>query len=148
MAHDPGTRIASDPNHVFAEARVPIRSESDIVLARQQGRALAAQLALSGTDLTLIAAAISEVARNILIYAGRGEVSLSLVREGRRMGLVVVARDEGPGIADIGQAMQDGYSTGQGLGLGLPGARRLMDEFDLVSEVGIGTIVTMKKWAR
>jgi serine/threonine-protein kinase RsbT len=130
------------------ETRVPIRADPDIVTARQQGRALAAELALPGSDLTLIAAAISEVARNILNYAECGEIELGLIQEGNRQGLVVIARDQGPGIPDIPQAMQDGYSTGNGLGLGLPGAKRLMDEFDVVSAPGQGTTVTMKKWAR
>jgi serine/threonine-protein kinase RsbT len=130
------------------ETRVPIRADPDIVTARQQGRALAAELALSSSDLTLIAAAISEVARNILNYAQRGEIELGLIREGNRQGLIVIARDQGPGIPDIAQAMQDGFSTGNGLGLGLPGAKRLMDEFEVVSAPGQGTTVTMKKWAR
>jgi serine/threonine-protein kinase RsbT len=130
------------------EARVLIRSDPDIVTARQRGRALAAQLAMSSSDLTFISAAISEVARNILTYARRGEIEVSLVQEGNRRGIIVVARDEGPGIPDIERAMQDGFSTGQGLGLGLPGARRLMDEFEIVSEVSKGTTVTMRKWAR
>jgi serine/threonine-protein kinase RsbT len=130
------------------EARVPIASDPDIVIARQRGRALAARLELSGSELTLVAAAISELARNILTYARRGEVLLSLVQEGGKRGLVVVARDEGPGIPNVEQAMQDGYSTGTGLGLGLPGAKRLMDEFEIVSEVGKGTTVTVKKWGR
>ena len=130
------------------EARVPITSDPDIVIARQRGRALASQLELSSSELTLVAAAISELARNILTYARRGEVLLSLVQEGGRRGLVVVARDEGPGIPNVEQAMQDGYSTGTGLGLGLPGAKRLMDEFEIVSEVGKGTTVIAKKWAR
>jgi serine/threonine-protein kinase RsbT len=130
------------------EAFVLIRSDPDIVIARQQGRELAAQLSLSSSDLTLVAAAISELARNILLYAQRGEVLIRLIQEGGRRGLVVVARDAGPGILDVEQALQDGYSTGSGLGLGLPGARRLMDEFEIVSEVGKGTVVTVKKWAR
>jgi serine/threonine-protein kinase RsbT len=130
------------------EARVPIASDPDIVIARQRGRALASQLELSGSELTLVAAAISELARNILTYARTGEVLLRLVQEGGKRGLVVVARDDGPGIPNVEQAMQDGYSTGTGLGLGLPGAKRLMDEFEIVSEVGKGTTVTVKKWAR
>ncbi len=130
------------------EAHVPISADVDIVAARQRGRELAGKLAFSGSDLTLIATAISEVARNIVSYAGKGEIVLSITRQGNKSGIVVVARDEGPGIPDIAQAMQDGFSTGKGLGLGLPGARRLMDEFDIVSEVGKGTTVTMKKWAR
>lgn len=130
------------------EIRVPIDSDVDIVAARQQGRALAAPLGFSRVDLTLIATAISEVARNIVVYAKRGEIVLSLANQGSRRGIVVVARDDGPGIPDLVQAMQDGYSTSRGLGLGLPGAKRLMDEFDIVSQVGRGTTIVMKKWAR
>ena len=130
------------------EIRVPIASEADIVAARQQWRALAAELGFSSGDLTLIATAISEVARNIVVYAKRGEIVLSPAIQASRRGIVVVARDEGPGIPDIARAMQDGYSTSHGLGLGLPGARRLMDEFDIVSQVGKGTTIVMKKWAR
>jgi serine/threonine-protein kinase RsbT len=125
-----------------------IRSEHDILSARQRGRELAAELGFIGSDLTLIATAISEVARNIVQYAGHGEIVFAVVQNGEGRGLVVVARDEGPGIADVVQAMQDGYSTGRSLGLGLPGARRLMDEFELDSELGRGTTVTMKKWTR
>jgi len=130
------------------EIRVSIDSEADIVAARQQGRALAAELGFSSGDLTLIATAISEVARNIVAYAKRGEILLSLAEQNSKRGIVVVARDQGPGIPDIAQAMQDGYSTSHGLGLGLPGAKRLMDEFDIVSQVGQGTTIVMKKWAR
>jgi serine/threonine-protein kinase RsbT len=99
----------------------------------------------SAGELTLIATAISEVARNIVSYAKQGEIVLSLV-EGSRRGIKVVARDQGPGIPDVERAMQDGYSTGGGLGLGLPGAKRLMDGFSIVSEVGKGTTVSMTKW--
>jgi serine/threonine-protein kinase RsbT len=125
---------------------VPIRSETDIVLARQEGRALAAQLGFCSSDLTLVATAISEIARNIVDYAVSGDIEVRLVRTGLRSGIIVVARDAGPGIPDVALAMQDGYSTGQSMGLGLPGARRLMDEFEIISEVGKGTTVTMKKW--
>jgi serine/threonine-protein kinase RsbT len=128
------------------ETLVPVESDADIVTARQKGRELAAQAGFSGSDLTLIATAISEVARNIITYAERGEIALTIAQRGGRRGLVVVARDEGPGIADIEQAMQDGFSTGKSLGLGLPGARRLMDEFEIASAVGKGTTITMRKW--
>lgn len=128
------------------EALVPIDRDVDIVTARQKGRELAMAAGFTGSDLTLIATAISEVARNIVVYAERGEVRLSLVQRDGRRGVAVVAADEGPGIPDIPQAMQDGFSTGRSLGLGLPGARRLMDEFEIVSEVGKGTVVTMRKW--
>ena len=125
----------------------PIKLDSDIVATRQHGRQLAGQLGFSSSDQVLIATAISEIARNIVQYAGRGQVSCRIVTQGRRRGLVVVARDEGPGIADLAQAMEDGYSTGKGLGMGLPGSQRLMDEFDVVSAAGQGTTVTMTKWA-
>ena len=129
------------------EVRVRITTDDDIVTARQEGRRLSAGLGFSSTDLTLIATAISEVARNIRLYAGEGQVLLSLVREGSREGIVVVARDKGPGIANLELAMQDGYSSGGSSGLGLPGARRLMDEFDIRSRLGEGVTVTMKKWS-
>ena len=132
---------------VADEIRVAIDSEADIVAARQHGRALAAALGFSSGDLTLIATAISEVARNIVAYAKRGEIVLSHANQGSKRGIVVVARDEGPGIPDIVQAMQDGHSTSHGLGFGLPGAKRLMDEFDIISQVGKGTTIVMKKWA-
>ena len=130
------------------EHRLQISSEHDILTARLRGRELAADVGFSGSDLTIVATAISEIARNIVEYAGRGEIVFTLVRDGRSRGIVVVARDEGPGIPDVALAMQDGYSTGKSLGLGLPGARRLMDEFDVQSEPGRGTTVTMKKWMR
>ncbi len=133
----------------ITELRVPIGSDSDIITARQQGRALAAQIGFSGSDLTVIATAISEIARNILTYARHGEIILSPIQQSNNQrGILVIARDDGPGIPDVATAMQDGYSTSGGLGLGLPGARRLMDEFEIVSEVSRGTRVTMKKWAR
>jgi serine/threonine-protein kinase RsbT len=128
------------------KTRVPILSDADVVVARQQGRLLGKQLGFSSSDLTLITTAISELARNIVSYATRGEIILRLVQEGGKEGIVIIAHDEGPGIPDIAQAMQDGYSTGNSLGLGLPGTKRLMDEFDIVSCVGQGTTVTIKKW--
>lgn len=131
---------------VSAEVRVTIDHDADVVTARQRGRDLAAQLGFAGSDLTLIATAISEVCRNIVSYARHGEVILQAADKGQRRGIVIVARDEGPGIANIEAAMRDGFSTAGSLGLGLPGARRLMDDFDIESTVGKGTIVTMKKW--
>jgi serine/threonine-protein kinase RsbT len=130
---------------MFTEVRVPIVHEGDVVTARQGGRKMAQTSGLSGIDVTLVATAISEVARNILSYAGEGEVLMRVDPNGRPA-LVVVANDRGPGIANIDLAMQDGYSTGRSLGMGLPGARRLMDEFEVVSEVGFGTRITMRKW--
>ncbi len=128
------------------EECISIDSEIDIVTARQKGREMAARMGFSSTELTLIATAISEVARNIVEYARDGEISLSAVEQGDKRGVVVMACDNGPGIPDIKLAMQDGYSTGKSLGLGLPGAKRLMDEFEIVSEMGKGTKITMKKW--
>jgi serine/threonine-protein kinase RsbT len=130
------------------ETRVRIESESDCLTARQKGRALAGSLGFSGSDQTLIATAISEIARNIVQYAKRGEIVMSVVEKDGKPGILIVARDEGPGIPNIELAMQDGYSTGKGLGLGLPGARRLMDEFEITSKVGKGTKITMKKWMK
>jgi serine/threonine-protein kinase RsbT len=127
---------------------VRVDREADVVVARQTGRELAATAGISGSDLTVVATAISEIARNIISYAERGQIVLRMVERGRRRGIVVVGRDEGPGIADIELAMRDGFSTGNSLGLGLPGARRLMDEFEIVSELGKGVTVTMIKWAR
>ncbi len=105
-------------------------------------------LGFSETDLVLIATAISEIARNILVYAVKGAMAFEVAQESGRKGLVVTARDDGPGIADLEKAMQDGYTTGKGLGLGLPGARRLMDEFAIESAPGKGTTIVMKKWTR
>jgi serine/threonine-protein kinase RsbT len=130
------------------EIQTEIRSSVDIVTARQQGRALALELGFVGSDVTLIAAAISEVARNIVDHAKNGWVVISRANHGAKRGIAIVARDEGPGIRDVEQAMHYGYSTRKGLGVGLPGAKWLMDEFDIVSKVGKGTTVTMKKWRR
>jgi serine/threonine-protein kinase RsbT len=129
------------------EVRVRIQSSLDIVAARQQGRALATVVGFSNSNLTIIATAISEVARNIVEYAKEGEVIIAVINDANRSGVKIIAQDRGPGIADISAVMRDGYSTGQGLGIGLPGARRLMDEFEIVSEINKGTTVTMKKWA-
>jgi serine/threonine-protein kinase RsbT len=136
---------------VAHEIRVAIRTDADVVTARQEARTMGAGLGFSSTDLTLLATAISEVARNITTYATRGEVLLSIVRDAgppTREGIRVVARDQGPGIADLDLAMQDGYTSGGGLGLGLPGARRLVDEFDIDTAVGQGTTITVTKWCR
>lgn len=131
------------------EERIAIESDNDVVVARQRARALAAKVDLTSTDQTLLATAISEVARNITTYATRGEVLLSIVRDnGGREGIRVVARDDGPGIEDVDLAMQDGYTSGGGLGLGLPGARRLVDEFDIKTAPSVGTTVTLVKWSR
>ena len=127
------------------EARIAIQGDADIVVARQTARELASRAGFSATELTLIATAVSEMARNIVRFAGHGEVVVELL-DHPRPGIQVVARDAGPGIPDVDQAMADGYSTYAGLGVGLPGARRLMDEFAVVSEADRGTTVTMTKW--
>jgi serine/threonine-protein kinase RsbT len=133
---------------VSLDVHVAIERETDIVTARQKGRQLAASIGFSSTDQTIIALAISEIARNIVSYAQRGGVTLSRLEDGARRGILIVASDNGPGIADIDLAMRDGYSTARSLGVGLPGAKRVMDEFDLSSTLGKGTTVTMKKWLR
>jgi len=125
---------------------VTISADIDVMSARHRGRELAIGLGISGSDLTLLATAISEIARNIVQYAGIGEIEFRTVTHGGKRGLMIIARDTGPGIADIAQAMQDGYSTSRGMGLGLPGAKRLMDNFEIVSETGKGTRVSMIKW--
>lgn len=125
---------------------IAIKSVADIVTARQKGRQVAMELGFDGSDLTLIATAISEVARNIVNHAECGEVVVNPVRHGGRRGLNIVASDQGPGIKDVSKAMAYGYSTNKGLGVGLPGTKYLMDEFDVASKVGKGTVVTMKKW--
>jgi len=130
------------------ELRVRIASTFDIATARQLGRKLAVDLGLPNAEVTLLAAAISEVARNIVEHARRGEVLFNIIEKGLKRGLQVIARDDGPGIADVQQAMQYGYSTAGGLGVGLPGAKWLMDEFAIDSTVGQGTQVTMCKWTR
>jgi len=130
------------------EARLRVERDADVVTARQKGRELAALAGISGSDLTVVATAISEIARNIVVYAKCGEVELKIAQNGHRRGVTVIASDQGPGIADIAMAMRDGFSTGKSLGLGLPGARRLMDEFEIVSEQGKGVTVTMTKWSR
>ena len=128
------------------EIRVAIRSDQDIVGARQKGRTIAAELGFSSADATLIATAISELARNIVSYARRGEIKLRTIQNSVRQGIMVIASDQGPGILDVAQALRDGFSTSGSLGLGLPGVRRLMDEFEIASKPGQGTTVTVKKW--
>jgi RNA polymerase sigma factor (sigma-70 family) len=126
--------------------RVAVSTNADVVVARREGRKVAARAGFTSTELAVIATAISEVTRNIVKFAKRGEVVVSVVTENERTGVTVVTRDAGPGIPDLEQALQDGYSTYGGLGLGLPGAKRLMDEFEILSEAGKGTTVTMTKW--
>ena len=132
----------------LTEVQIPIVSAADIVTARQQGRDMAKRAGFNGLDLTVISTAISEVARNIVEYALPGCIQIRAVEQNSKRGIVVVAQDEGPGIPNLGLPMQDGYSSGRGLGLGLPGTKRLMDEFEIKSEPGKGTTITMKKWRR
>ncbi|MDQ3325386.1 MAG: anti-sigma regulatory factor [Actinomycetota bacterium] len=127
------------------EVRIPIQTDADIVLARQSVREFASRLRFSATDLTVIATAVSEMVRNVVRFAGSGEIVVELLEDPRR-GVRVMCRDAGPGIADIELAMSEGHSTYNGLGLGLPGARRLMDEFAIASELGRGTTISMTKW--
>jgi serine/threonine-protein kinase RsbT len=136
--------VADDGDSVVA-----IESDADVVTARQQARAMSSELDLSSTDQTLLATAISEVARNITAYAVRGEVLLRIIEdEDGRRGIRVIARDQGPGIENLELALQDGYTSGGGLGLGLPGARRLVHDFEIETAPGRGTTVTLVMWER
>lgn len=128
------------------EVRVQISSDADLVAARAEARALADHLGFSRTDATLIATAISEIARNIVVHVGEGEIFMRPVYDELRYGLVVVAQDEGVGIRDLTASLERGYAGRGGLGLGLPGARRLMDEFEVDSEIDKGTTIRMTKW--
>ena len=131
-----------------SEIRLGVHGDSDIVTARQKGREMARVLGFSSSDGALIATAISELARNILLYARHGEIIIHPVDDADRQGIRIIARDEGPGIADVERALRDGYSTSGGLGLGLPGTRRLMDEFAISTGTGRGTMVTTAKWLK
>jgi serine/threonine-protein kinase RsbT len=128
------------------EVRVAITTDADLVAARAEGRAMAERLGFPRPDPTLIATAISEVARNIVVHVGRGEIVLQPFEDADRYGVVVIARDDGPGIRDLDAALRDDFSARGGLGLGLPGARRLMDDFEVASDAETGTTVTMRKW--
>ena len=128
------------------EVRVAITTDADLVTARAEGRAMAERLGFPRPDPTLIATAISEVARNIVVHVGSGEIVLRPFEDAHRYGVIVIAKDEGPGIRDVNAAVQDDYSGKGGLGLGLPGARRLMDDFEIASSADSGTTVTMRKW--
>jgi serine/threonine-protein kinase RsbT len=130
------------------DIHVAIRSDQDIVVARQKGRSLAIALEFSSGDATLIATAISELARNIVSYATAGEIRLKAINGSARCGIQIIACDDGPGIADVEQALRDGFSTSGSLGLGLPGVRRLVDEFHIQSAKDRGTTVTIRKWKR
>jgi serine/threonine-protein kinase RsbT len=138
-------RCAVVPQHT---RHIRIDSDTSIIEARHLGRTLAAEAGFGFTDLAMIATAISELARNVLRYATSGEMTLALVQQEGRTGLTITARDEGPGIPDVALALQDGYSTSGNLGLGLPGVKRLMDEFEISSAPGQGTTVIATKWTR
>lgn len=136
--------LASNP--LLDGRPILITRDTNIVEARAAARELATRVGFTGTDQVLIATAVSEIARNIIEYAGSGEVVLTVIQDHSRFGVQVIARDQGPGIENVALAMQDGYSRSGSLGLGLPGSRRLMDEFLVESTVGMGTTVTMRKW--
>lgn len=128
------------------EAYIAVESDSQIVMARHKGRLLSEKLGFSHCDSTLVATVISELARNIVHYAGIGEIILRKIKGADRVGIAITAKDHGPGIADLSLAQRDGFSTSGGLGLGLPGVKRIMDEFEINSQAGIGTIVNTIKW--
>jgi anti-sigma regulatory factor (Ser/Thr protein kinase) len=127
---------------------VPIDRDEDVVRARAETRSLGGDLGFSRTDATLMATAVSEIARNVLTHASRGEIRLRPIREDLRFGLRVIARDSGPGIRDVSRVVDPHYASRDGLGLGLSGARRLMDDFEVESKRGYGTTVTMTKWRK
>jgi serine/threonine-protein kinase RsbT len=130
------------------DTRIDLDDEAGVAEARIRTRDHARRLGFSAADVEAIATAVSELARNVLVHARGGDVVLVEVQDGARRGLVVMARDRGPGIADVNLALQDGFSTASGLGYGLPGARRLVDDLHVETELGVGTIVTIKKWLR
>ncbi len=123
-----------------------IRSDLDIVIARTLARDTAKSIGFGAIDQARIATAVSELARNIFLYAGTGSVTVREIEKHGRRGIEIVCEDQGPGIADVNLAMQDGYTTSRGMGMGLPGAKRLMDEFTINTEVGIGTVIVCRKW--
>lgn len=127
---------------------VKIVTEWDIVAARQLGRNVAKELGFGTVDQARITTAISELARNIYLYAGQGEIRIERIINHGKKGLKIIAVDEGPGIPNIRKVMEDGFSTSGGLGAGLPGVKRLMDEFDITSSVGEGTDIQAIKWLR
>ena len=128
--------------------RIPVSSDQDVVRVRQLVRTVSVAVKLSLVDQTKLVTAASELARNTLVYGGGGMVEVSRVENGRRQGIRIVFADQGPGIADLQLALTDGYTTGGGLGLGLSGARRLVDEFDIDTAVGQGTTISVTKWCR
>ncbi|MCH7323631.1 anti-sigma regulatory factor [Solibacillus sp. MA9] len=129
-----------------SKATVEIITEWDIVAARQLGRNEAKAIGFGAVDQARITTAISELARNIYLYARAGEVTMERINEGDKMGIRIIAADKGPGINNLKKVMEDGYSTSGGLGAGLPGVKRLMDSMDIQSTKGKGTIVVIEKW--
>jgi serine/threonine-protein kinase RsbT len=125
---------------------VPVNTEQDVIVARQECRSLAQRLGFSPVDQARITTAVSELARNIVVYGVRGSVTLVELLDGDRKGLQIAFDDEGPGIADVDTAMQQGFTSGKGLGAGLPGSQRLMDEFVLRTAPGEGVHITVRKW--
>jgi serine/threonine-protein kinase RsbT len=134
-------------NRACSERRIAVRDESDVVVVRQYARKLGSQQGLADVAIEALATAITEIARNIIVHAGSGEIVVASAVDDERHGVIVTALDDGPGIPHIDQAMQDGFSTTGSLGFGLPGAQRLVDEFEIESTVGVGTRVTLRKWA-
>jgi serine/threonine-protein kinase RsbT len=128
--------------------RITVSSDQDVVRVRQLVRSASVAAKLSLVDQTKLVTAASELARNTLVYGGGGTVEVDSVHNGRRAGIRIVFADQGPGIADLDLALTDGYTTGGGMGLGLSGARRLVDEFDIDTKVGEGTSITVTKWSR
>lgn len=125
---------------------INIQSDLDIVTARSMVRDMVKSMGFGSVDQARVATAVSELARNIFVYAGTGQVTARMIERNGRKGIEIEFKDQGPGIADVNLAMQDGYSTVRSMGLGLPGARRLMDEFDLQSQMGVGTTIICRKW--
>ena len=138
--------LRTEPGTMPTVETLPIRSEEDIVRARQTVRSYAVQAGMSLVDQTKLVTAASELARNALVYGGGGFMQAQLLEKGARKGVELVLEDKGPGIADIEEAMRDGFTSGGGLGLGLGGARRLVNEFDIVTEVGKGTRIRAVRW--
>lgn len=130
------------------ESSVDIITEWDIVAARQLGRNEAKEVGFGTVDQARITTAISELARNIYLYAGKGKIIIERVTDGAMKGLIIIAADQGPGIPDLRKVMEDGYTTSGGLGAGMPGVKRLMDEFKVDTEVNVGTTITATKWLR
>lgn len=131
---------------VLSSGTQPVRIEQDVVLARQSARKLAQECGMRLIDLTKLVTAVSELARNTMVYGGGGDMDWQIIEDNGRKGLRLTFRDEGPGIADIKMAMTDGWTSGGGLGLGLTGAKRLVDEFELDTAPGAGTRVTITRW--